>query len=792
MKLSEQWLREWVDPDVDTLELAEQLTMAGLEVDSIEPCAPVLDGVVVGHLLDKQPHPDADRLSICHVDVGLKESLQIVCGATNVRIGGAYPVATIGTRLPGGLKIKKSKIRGAESFGMMCSTVELGLGESADGLLELDNSAEPGALLSDTLSLDDQVIDLDLTPNRADCFSVLGAARDVAAVNELPFAEPDFVPIAAVNDAVNSITLAAVDACPVFAGRVIRNIDGSIVTPLWMAERLRRSGIRPLSPVVDVTNYVMLELGQPMHAYDLAKLEGALTARMAGPDEQLTLLDGQKIKLADDVLIIADDNAAVALAGIMGGAATAVTDATTDIFLESAYFSPQVIAGRARRFGLHTEASLRFERGVDFTGQVRAIERATQLLLDIVGGEAGPVSEERNTDTLPVRSAVVLRRERLMRLLGIEIPDVTVVAMLTRLGFSVNAQADGWSVTPTPARFDIAIEEDLIEEVVRLYGYDQVPEKFQQSAAILAAQTESRVPLSRVSSLLTDRGYQEVITYSFVDPDQQTILLGDAHDLALANPLSAELSVMRRSLWLGLLQTVSANQKRQQERVRIFEQGVTFALQDNEIVEKECLAGVAWGRLRAEHWDDPKQAADLFDIRSDIEALIALTGASSEFSFIAVEHEALRPGRTARIERDGKFVGWLGELHPRLVRKWNFGQAPILFELETGLALAAQVPVYREISRFPSVRRDLAVIVNDNISADDLLAEVRAAAGELLRDVRVFDVYTGNGIEKGLKSVALGLILQETSSTLTELEIEHVSNTVIDRLSSKFNASIRE
>jgi phenylalanyl-tRNA synthetase beta chain len=792
MKLSEQWLREWIDPDVDTLGLAEQLTMAGLEVDGIEPCAPALDGVVVGHVLDKRPHPGADRLSLCVVDIGADESIHIVCGAANVRAGGAYPVATIGTQLPGGLKIKKSKIRGAESFGMMCSTVELGMGEGADGLLELDTSAEPGSLIVDALALDDQIIDLDLTPNRADCFSVLGTARDVAAVNELPFTEPAFTPVAAVNDAELALKLTSDDACPVFAGRVVRCIDGTAVTPLWMAERLRRSGFRPLSPVVDVTNYVMLELGQPMHAYDLAKLQGGLAARMAKPGEQLTLLDGQEIKLADDVLVIADDKAAVALAGIMGGAATAVTDTTTDVFLESAYFSPQVIAGRARRFGLHTEASLRFERGVDFTGQLRAIERATELLLDIVGGEAGPVTEERNVKALPERNAVVLRRERLARLLGIEIPDATVTDMLTRLGFGVKAQPDGWSVTPTPARFDIAIEEDLIEEVVRLYGYDQVPEKSQHSAVTLAAQTESLVSLARASSLLTDRGYQEVITYSFVDPEQQTALLGSAADLTLANPLSTEQSVMRRSLWSGLLQTVSANQKRQQERVRIFEQGVTFTTQDNEITEKECIAGVAWGRLRAEHWDDPKQATDLFDIRSDIEALAALTGAPDAFSFVAAEHEALRPGCTARIERDGKVVGWLGELHPRLVRIWNFGQAPILFELETGPALAAQVPGYRQISRFPSVRRDLAIIVDEGISADNLLTEVRSAAGELLRDVRVFDIYSGDGIEKGLKSVALGLILQETSSTLTELEIERVSSAVVERLSSKFNASIRE
>ena len=792
MKISEQWLREWVDPDVDTQGLVEQLTMAGLEVDSVEPCAPPLDGVVVGHVLDKRPHPDADRLSLCLVDIGKKDSIHIVCGASNVSAGGAYPVATIGTTLPGGLQIKPSKIHGAESFGMMCSSLELGLGDSTAGLLELDSSAEPGSRITDALALDDQIIDLDLTPNRADCFSVLGTAREVAAVNEIQFVEPDIAAVMAANKSVLKIELAAGDACPVFAGRVIRNIDTTVATPLWMAERLRRCGIRPLHPVVDVCNYVMLELGQPMHAYDLAKLNGSISARMAKPAEQLVLLDGQEVELDKDVLVIADEKAAVAIAGIMGGAATAVADTTTDIFLESAYFNPQTIAGRARRFGLHTDASLRFERGVDFTGQVRAIERATQLLLDIVGGEPGPVTEERNEQALPARVPVQLRRDRLARLLGIDIPDEKVTAILTRLGFEVVVDSEGWLVTPTPARFDIAIEEDLIEEVVRLYGYDQVPEQPQQSAVTLALQTESRVALTRARTLLTDRGYQEVITYSFVDPDRQTELLGAATDLALSNPLSAEQSVMRRSLWPGLLQTLSANQKRQYESARLFEQGVIFNLQDNEITEKDTISAVAWGRLRAEHWDDPKQEVDLFDIKSDIAALLALTGASESFSFVVAEHAALRPGRTACIERDGEVIGWLGELHPRLVRQWNFGSAPILFELASDPALEAQVPVYQQISRFPSVRRDLAIVVEENISVADLLSEVRSAAGKLLREVRVFDIYTGNGIEKGLKSVAFGLILQETSSTLTELEIEGVSSAVIERLSSKFNASIRE
>ncbi len=792
MRISEQWLREWADPDVDTEGLAGQLTMAGLEVDGLEPCAPPLDGVVVGHVLDKRPHPDADRLSLCLVDVGDKDQLHIVCGASNVRAGGAYPVATIGTELPGGLKIKKSKIRGAESLGMLCSSVELGLAETADGLLELDPSAEPGSPVVDALALDDTIIDLDLTPNRADCFSILGTARDVAAINSISFQEPAAASVpAAIKDAVK-IKLAAGNACPVFAGRVIRNIDSTAATPLWMVERLRRSGMRALHPVVDVSNYVMLELGQPMHAYDLGKLKGSVSARMGKAGESLTLLGGDEIKLDDDVLVIADDKAAVALAGIMGGEATAVSEATTDIFLESAFFSPAAIVGRARRYGLHTDASLRFERGVDFTGQIRAIERATELLLDIVGGAPGAVTEQRNEADLPARDPVLLRRARLARLLGIAIDDDVVEGMLKRLGFEVASTPDGWSVTPTPARFDIAIEEDLIEEVARLYGYDQVPEQSQVAAVTLASQTEHSVPPERISALLADRGYREVITYSFVDPEQQAALLGKGGTIELANPLSGEQSVMRRSLWPGLLQTASDNRKRQQERIRIFEQGVTFDLQADEINEKECVAGVAWGRLRAEHWDDPNEGTDLFDIKSDVEALFALTGAAARFHFIAAEHSALRPGCAARIERDGTIIGWMGELHPKLVRKWNFGQAPILFELDSGAAREAALPVYQEISRFPSVRRDLAIVVDADLPVAELLEEVRSAAGLFFHETPVFEIYTGDGIENGLKSVALGLILQETSRTLTELDIDAVNDAVVQRVASKFNASIRE
>jgi len=791
MKISEKWLRERVNLDVDSHALLEQLTMAGLEVDGVEPCAPPLKKIVVGRVLEKVKHPNADKLSLCSVDVGGDEPLKIVCGAANVVAGGVFPVAMLGAVLPGDFKIKRSKIRGEESFGMLCSATELGIAETADGLFELDDAAVVGMPITEALGLDDQIIDLDLTPNRADCFSVVGVARDIAAVNKMAIAEPVVAATEAVTDDTVALSLDAGDACAAFAGRVLRNIDPLAQTPLWMAEKLRRSGIRPLQPVVDVTNYVMLELGQPMHAYDLDKLTGGLVARTASAGEQLTLLDGQEITLSDDVLVIADQKAPVALAGIMGGEATAVTDSTKDIFLESAFFSPAIMAGRARRFGLHTDASLRFERGVDFTQQIRALERATELLLEIVGGQPGPVTEMRDQAAQPQRKAVALGKDKLGRMLGIAIPAAEVSDMFVRLGFEVADVAAGWSITPPPFRFDIAIEEDLVEEVVRLYGYDKVPEIPQRSVPLLARITETRVPLDRARALLVDRGYQETISYSFVDPARQTTLLGEADELELANPLSSELSVMRRSLWPGLLQAVSVNQKRQQNRARLFETGVSFSQQESEIIEEELIAGVAWGNLAPEQWSGRFSSADLFDIKSDIESLATLTGAADEFIFVADEHPALRPGCTARIDRGGVAIGWCGELHPHLARKFGLNPAPVMFELKVH-ALAARIPAFVGVSRYPSVRRDLAVIVADDIPAHQLLASARDAAGDLLRDIQVFDVYTGKGIESGLKSVALGLILQETSRTLTELEIDSVINAVVERLSSEFNASIRE
>ena len=795
MKISEQWLREWVSPPGDTQQLAEQLTMAGLEVDGVESAAPDLDGVVIGKVLEKEQHPNADRLSVCKVDVGSGEPLQIVCGAANVYAGGIFPVATIGSVLPGDLKIKKGKLRGEESHGMLCSGVELGIAESAEGLLELPADLQPGTPVTEALQLDDQIIEVDLTPNRADCFCVLGVARDIAAFSGLEFTEPEVTAVAAVSDATLSVNIAPQDGCPAFAGRVIHDINPHAETPLWMTERLRRAGVRPLHPVVDITNYVMLELGQPMHAYDLNKLQGAVSARLAEHHEKLTLLDGQQVALGDDVMVIADSSGAIGMAGIMGGASTAVSDATTDIFFESAFFTPQVIAGRARRYGMHTDASLRFERGVDFAQQVRAIERATSLLLEIAGGQPGPVVDQRDSEALPKRDAVSLRRKRLDRLLGIQVPDAEVQAMFERLGFAVKAADDGWLVTPTSVRFDIEIEADLIEEVVRLYGYDKVPDIRSSSKTLLASSTESSVPWSRAAALLVNRGYTEAITYSFVDPEFQQMLLGEAEELPLTNPISVEQSVMRRSLWPGLLSAAEANRNRQQERLRLFESGSIFTSQGNEIEEQNVIAGVAWGRVLAEHWDDGKAAnrvVDFFDTKADVEALLGLAAAADELNYVTSEHPTLRPGRTARIERNGVLVGWLGELHPRLARKMGLGVAPLLFELQLQPALAAKVPEYRTVSRFPVVRRDLAVMVSEEISAAEIVAVAEAAAGALLQETRVFDLYRGDSIEKGLKSVALGLILQETSRTLTEPEIDGVISSVVEGLSSKLNARIRE
>jgi len=792
MKISEAWLREWVNPEFDSAALAHRLTMLGLEVDSVEAVAGPLENVVVGKVLDVTPHPKADRLSLCRVNVGKADSLAIVCGAANVRAGALYPTALVGARLPGGLEILRSEIRGEMSDGMLCSAAELNLAESADGILELDNSTRIGVPISDALGLDDHTIDIDLTPNRADCFSVLGVARDLAAGQRIPFDEPAVPDVSGTIDDVFPVVLEDQAGCGRFVGRVIRNVDPAAETPFWMQERLRRSGVRPIQPVVDVTNFVMLELGQPLHAYDLDKLSGGIHVRRGIAAERLVLLDGQEVTIDPEILVIADDSGAIGMAGIMGGQATAVSDATRHVYLESAFFVPAVIAGRARRFGMHTDASVRFERGVDPVNQARAIQRATGLLLDIVGGNPGPLVEADSADQLPASEAIKLRRSRLSMVLGIDIPDAEVEALLRHLKMKVQPQDDGWLVAPPSARFDIEIEADLVEEVVRLYGYDRIPEIAGQFTAVLGSATESRVPMRRIRDALVARGYREVMTYSFVASAMDRALGGSSEGVALSNPISSEMDVMRQSLWPGLIESLRHNLDRQHGRVRLFESGIRFIRQDADILEKNMLAGLAAGSAEPEQWGRTPNPVDLFDIKADLEVLFGLTGAAQEFEFRADDSQVLRPGRTARIIRAGEKIGWIGELHPVLTRQLELAVTPVLFEVSLEPLLTARNSKFREISKFPLVRRDIALVIDRDIPVAEVEKAVRESGGPALRDTVIFDVYEGSNIETGSKSVALGLILQEASRTLMEADVDGIMRAVIDRLSRDFNATIRE
>ncbi len=789
MKFSERWLREWVDPPVDTAGLVQQLTMAGLEVDGYESAAASFSGVVVGRVAAVEPHPNADKLTVCTVDAG-DETLSIVCGAPNVRAGMLAPLARVGGELPGGMKIRKAKLRGVESRGMLCSARELGLSEDHSGIMDLPRGAPPGADLRDWLGLDDAIIDVDLTPNRGDCFSVLGIAREVALANDQALAWPELAPVAAGSEDTFPIEVRAPEACPRFVGRVIRGIATDAGTPLWMVEKLRRSGIRAIHPVVDVTNYVMLELGQPMHGFDLANLSGGIVVRLAQPGETLELLDGREVELDPDMLVIADHEKARALAGIMGGEASGVSGQTTDVFFEVAFFDPLAIAGRARRLGLHTDASLRFERGVDPAHQRRAVERATQLLISIAGGTPGPVVEMASDEHLPARPEIRLRRQRLAMVLGTEIPDKEVGRILAGLDMQVSAEEEGWRVLPPSHRFDVAQEVDLIEEVARIHGYDRIPEQQGAGASALGAATESRLPWARLSDTLVDRGYQEAVTFSFVDPRLQEALFPGVPALPLQNPISSELSHMRVSLWPGLLAALRRNLSRRQSRVRLFESGLRFRIEADELKQEMCLAGVIAGPRLPEQWGSADAPVDFFDAKSDVAALLAQTRGAIRVE--ADEHPALHPGQCGRVWRGETPVGWIGALHPRLVRELELEVTPVLWELEADSSFVAEVPGYQRISRFPAIRRDVAVVVDSGVPVGALVAAAREAAGPLLTECRVFDVYRGKGIDSGAKSVAFGLILQEYARTLTDADADEVVGAVVARLEADFGARLRD
>ena len=791
MQFSEKWLREWVSPQQDMAAFGHQLTMAGLEVDAIVPVAPPFQGVLVGEVLSVVPHPDADKLRVTSVSTGT-ETLQIVCGAANVRVGLRVPVATVGAELPGGLKIKQAKLRGVESFGMLCSEAEIGLAETADGLMELPADAPVGTSIRDYLQLDDNMVELGITPNRGDCLSLRGLAREAGVLNRLSVCTPEIVPVKASHDETLAVSLVAPGACPNYVGRVIRNVNAAAETPLWMTEKLRRAGLRSISPVVDVTNFVLIELGQPMHAFDKAKLEGGIEVRMAHAGESLELLDGQVVTLRPDTLVIADSKKPLAMAGIMGGQGSSVSTETRDIFLESAFFDPLAAAGKARSYGLHTDSSHRFERGVDFRLQADAIERATALIMDVCGGEAGPLTVAHSLPHQPERAPITLRAERITRLLGFAMPAVEVDDILSRLGMLVVAQDGGWLVTPPSWRFDISIEVDLIEELARIHGYNNLPVTAPRADVRLAPQSETAVTEARLKRLLVDLGYQEAITMSFVEPGLLAKLDPASTPLALANPLSADLSVMRTTLWAGLLKAVLHNQNRQQPRVRLFETGLRFMPAKDGLRQERMLAGVVSGTVNVELWSHIKKDIDFFDIKGNIERVVALLGASDRVGYKSSAHPALHPGQTAEMEMNGQSVGWIGALHPNLLADLGLVGPVYLFEICLEQLGEGRLPAFAELSRFPEVRRDIAVLCGRDVPAADILASVREIAGTELRDCRLFDVYEGQGVASGQRSLAIGMIWQHPERTLQEDEVQARVDAVVDRLKTRFGVSLRD
>lgn len=794
MKFSEKWLREWVDPAISSSELAARLTMAGLEVDAIEPVAASFSQVVVGKVISVTRHPDAERLNVCQVDVGNNQPLTIVCGAANVRVDLCVPTALVGAVLPGGLAIKNAKLRGVESFGMLCSAKELGIVEQASGLLELSPNATPGADIRELLQLDDVTIEIGLTPNRGDCLSVLGIAREVSVITNTPLKAPvsDAVIAPTISD-VFPIELAADKACPRYLTRLVQGINAQAQSPRWLQERLRRSGLRSVSAIVDITNYVMLELGQPLHAFDKDKLRGKIVVRFARADERITLLDGKTVALSDATLVIADEQQAQAIAGVMGGAASAVSDTTTTILLEAAFFTPDAVAGKARSYSLHTDSSHRFERGVDPELARKAIERATELVLAIAGGDAGPINEQTALSHLPTLTSIHLRSERLHRLLGIEIASSRVADILTRLGMATTARSGGWDVVRPSFRFDVGIEADLIEEIARIYGYDNIPAVKPRGAVRITSAPEGMLDVQRLKLLLVARDYQEAITYSFVDAEFQQRLDPKTPTVTLKNPIATDMSVMRTNLWSGLLKATIYNQNRQQNRLRFFEVGSTFSRQENEITENSVISGAITGTLNQEQWGLAITAADFFDIKGDVEAILGLTGRAQSFIFRNRPNIALHPGQSAAIEtRSGDHVGWVGALHPELQRDLGLNTPVLLFELALSALSDVALPRFSEVSKFPAIRRDLAIIVDLKVSAEAVQNCAQDAAGALLQQLQLFDVYQGKGIDSGRKSLALGLTLQDTLRTLTDEDVDAVIARVLTSLSVELGATLRD
>lgn len=795
MKFSEKWLRDWVNPAITTDELVAQITMAGLEVDGVTPVAGEFTGVMVGEVVECGQHPDADKLRVTKVNVGGDELLDIVCGAPNCRQGIKVAVATVGAVLPGNFKIKKAKLRGQPSHGMLCSFSELQISDDHDGIIELPADAPIGTDVREYLSLDDVSIEVDLTPNRSDCLGVRGLAREVGVLNSIDVCGVTAAPVVPEHDETRSITLEAPSACPRYLGRVIKNINPSANSPIWLVERLRRSGIRSIDPVVDVTNYILLELGHPMHAFDLAKLDGGVVVRMAKENEKMTLLDGNQVELKTNTLVIADEHKPVAMAGIFGGLDSGVAEGSKDIFLESAFFAPLAIAGIARQYGLHTDASHRYERGVDPQLQRFAMERATQLLLDIVGGQAGPVVEAVSEEHIPGDKQVSLRRARLNRVLGVDIPDEQVTELLLRSGFATEYEAGKWNCVVPAYRFDVSIEEDLIEEVARIFGYNNIPNVSPMAALSMPEHRESQLSANTLKDVLVANDYQEAITYSFVDPKAQSLLFADAHSLILPHPISSDMSAMRLSLIPGLLKAVSYNQNRQQGRIRLFETGLRFVPDESYKVgvkQETLISGVITGDKSVEYWGDASRKVDFYDIKGDVERLLELTGRTKDVQFKRASHSALHPGQSAGIYLGDELIGHLGAIHPKFEKGLSLNGRTFVFEMLLEPIMQSNIPKAVEISKHSASRRDIAIIVDEGVEAGDVLQVIEKFGTNLLVGLNLFDVYRGDNIGEGKKSLALSLTLQDTHRTLEENEIQTLVADVVSKLTEQFGASLRE
>ncbi len=790
MKISENWLKEWVATDASTEQLMSELTMLGLEVDGVEPAAGDFSGVVVAEIVACEKHPDADKLKVCRVNAG-SEELQIVCGAPNARVGLKTALSKIGAVLPGNFKIRKSKLRGVESHGMLCSEVELGISQESDGIIELANDAPVGSDVRDYLALNDQIIDIDLTPNRADCFCMRGVARDLATLHDLSINEPNIQSVPASIDDVMKVQLNATHQCPKYGSRVIKGIDNSKTSPTWLKEKLRRAGVKSIHPVVDVTNYVMMELGQPMHAFDKDKIAGDIIVRMAEDQEPLKLLDGSDVKLTPEFLMIADEEKPLAVAGVIGGLDSGVTGQTADIVLESAYFDPATIMGKSRKLGVHTESSMRFERGVDWDLQEAALHRATELIVDICGGQVGPVKMDEMSSELPQQNTIVLTEEKLNRVLGFEVATEKVTQIFKSLGFDTSYKNGQWQVVSPSWRFDMAIAEDLIEEVVRVVGYDQMPSHRLHSTDAIRVIPEAVRHTLTIKTQLSEMGYQEVINYSFVAEKQLQNLGLEADGFALANPLNNDMAVMRTHLLPGVLANIKANISRQEADLALFEMGKVFK-NDGNITQNDALLLAKTGLNKQEQWGVATQKVDFFDLKGDVEQL--LTDVTGPLTFVQSANDFLHPGRQADVLIDGQLVGYMGQLHPAVCQKMKIKQDVYVANFVVKAIQDIVLPQWQSVSKFPKIRRDLSILISDELSWHQVSEAVKQSLGEqaeLLVGLNLFDVYKGEHIEKGYKSLAMALIFQEKNRTLEDKEVDKLVSKAVSFLAEQFNAEVR-